>query len=344
MITKKAYGKILVFGAYSILEPGNTGLVVNVNKGTTATIEKSDRYEISVPQFGINLYFSYENNQVITDIESDRIIFLENAIEYSFKYLKYKKIPVKKFHLITKNDIEMSPSGIKSGLGSSATSVVSSVSAILKFHDINIKDVVYKVSRYAHYMAQGSGSGFDVAAAVYGSHFFVCEKFEPGDFREYVEKTKVPQINNFEWPSSLMPVIIFTGKSASTKELVQKVFDFKKKEPKRYYDFMKKYNLVNLNLKDSFERKDLAEIKKNLEKSWDYRKQLGKLADAEIEPEELTNLIKKIKNNGAFTAGLMGAGGGDSIFALCLDQESKDKLIKYTTRNLSGLHDVTIPL
>jgi galactokinase/mevalonate kinase-like predicted kinase len=120
--------------------------------------------------------------------------------------------------------------------------------------------------------------------------------------------------------------------------------EFKKKNIEKYTKLMKNYNLVNLKLKDSFERKDIVEIKKYLEKSWDYRKLLGKLVDSDIEPEEITKTIKKLKENGAYTAGLMGAGGGDSILALCLDQESKDKLIKYATRNMCGLQDVTIPM
>ncbi len=329
MISVKAYGKILVFGAYSILEPGNIGLVVNVNKGTTATIEESKKFEIILHDFDIKTDFSYNEDKIVIKDRNERLNFIKSAIQYSLEYLRYRKIPIKKFRLTTFNDSELSIIGRKTGLGSSATSTVSSVAAIMKFHEIEDKNMIYKISRYAHYMAQGSGSGFDVAAAVYGSHFFVSEKEKIGNFTSYIENAKTPKIEKYTWPNSIFLLLVFSGRSASTKEFVKKVLEFKERNSNRYKVFMKKYNGVNLKLKSNFEKNDIENIKIHLEKSWKMRKKLGELAKADIEPVDFTETFFGMKKNGAFAAGLTGAGGGDSILTMFKNKADKENLIKY---------------
>ena len=94
-------------------------------------------------------------------------------------------------------------------------------------------------------------------------------------------------------------------------------------------DFMKKYNQVNIECKIAFEENDVDKISRSLEKSWGMRKKLGKMANAKIEPDSLTDMMFKFKLNGALTAGLLGAGGGDTILAICKDQEHKEHFTKY---------------
>ena len=50
------------------------------------------------------------------------------------------------------------------------------------------------------------------------------------------------------------------------------------------------------------------------------------MSGASIESDEMTALIQESERNGAFACKLPGAGGGDSIAALCLGKAEKRKL------------------
>ena len=333
----KAYGKILVFGAYAILEPGNVGLVVNVNKGTTTSVQETDsgKIVIDLSNFEIVVQGIIKNNKLCLDKDPDTIKFIKKAVEYSYQYIQNKRLRIKDVRVISYNDPELSINkNLKTGFGSSATSTVSTVAALLKIHDIDDRQTVYKISRYAHYKAQGdSGSGFDISCACTGSHFFLSD-FTPLDenFNKYMTTDKPLIRLEFDWPHTLIPVLVFTGVPASTTELVKKVNEFKETNFYQYKKFMYEYNQTNLAAKTAFDENYLNRIKFFLEKSWDLRKQLGKMAKAPIEPEPMSHLIEEMKKHGALIAGLTGAGGGDSILAICKSNEDKDELIKFLDR------------
>ena len=333
----KAYGKILVFGAYSILEPGNIGLVVNIDKGTTATAQEttSGNIVIDLSNFEIVVYGKIEGNRLILEKDPEILRYIKNAVDYSFQYLNYKKVRVKDLKLISYNDPELYINKkLKTGFGSSATVTVSTVAAILKLHDIDDKDLVYKLSKYSHYKSQGKlGSGFDISAACYGSQYFIAKPIDFTDnFIKYIESDDIPIFESFIWPLELFPVIIFTGSSASTEELIEKVMLYKRLNPEEYKDFIHKYNQINLALKNAIDENFRKRIKFFLEESWAMRRELGKITTTEIEPEKFTSMMQEMKKNGAMTAGLIGAGGGDSIIALCESEDNKAQLIEYLKR------------
>jgi len=335
-IKAKAYGKILIFGAYSILEPGNVGLVVNIDKGTTTEVAetKSGRAVFNFKNFKILVAGERDGHKLDFKKSPEKIKFIKTAVEHTYKYLKYKEIRIKDIKLATMNDAEMNIKDMKTGFGSSATSTVSTVAAVLKLHGIDDRELVYKIARYSHYKAQDNvGSGFDISSSCFGSHFFQSETGElDNDFIKYIEKNKHIKRQDFFWPIELKPIFIFTGKSASTKDLVKNVMKFKSKNPEEYNDFIEKYNKINLECKTAFEEQNLEKIKHWLEKSWEHRKELGKMANAKIEPGKITDLMFDLKIQGAFTAGLMGAGGGDTILALCKGEDSKKYFTEYLVK------------
>jgi mevalonate kinase len=163
------------------------------------------------------------------------------------------------------------------------------------------------------------------------------------DFQKYMEGDIKKKRQSFEWPNTLIPVLIFTGQPSSTQELIKKVMDYKKKEPKEYSNFISTYNKINMKAKEAFESNNILTIKTALEESWEMRKVLGDLAKASIEPGKTTLFIDELKKNGAFIAGLIGAGGGDSILALCKEEDDKDRLIKYLEKkNMPVLETISI--
>lgn len=326
----RTYGKLLLFGAYAILEPGNIGLVVNVNKGTTTKIEetKSGQVVLDMKNFDISVSGTVDGHKLNLRKEHDEVEFVKKAVEYSFKYLNHKHIKIKDIKITSINDPELFITRkLKTGFGSSATSTVGVVAAVLALHGITDKKIVYKISKYSHYKSQGDlGSGYDVSAACFGSHFFMSEENNMSNFLEYVESEHNLLKEDFFWPQTLIPLIIFTGKSASTINLVSRIREYKQRKPREYEKFMLEYNNINIKCKEAFELNNIDNIKKYLEMSWEFRKTLGEMAKANIEDTRTTNLIDNLKSNGAYTAGLLGAGGGDSILVLCLNEQEKQNI------------------
>ncbi len=328
--TAKAYGKILVFGAYSILEPGNIGLVVNIDKGTTTKVEetKEARLILDLSTFNINVYGVVEGNKVKLSEQHPALGFIKNAVECTYMYLNEKNIKIRDVRILSYNDPELYlGKKLKSGFGSSATATVSTVAALLNLHEIVDVDLVYKISLFAHMKTQEfKGSGFDVSASCYGSHFFMSEEMKHRKLMDYINSETSRLREKFEWPSNFLPVLVFSGKSASTSRFIKKIEEYKYKNPLEYNEFIHNYNQVNLALKQAFEEKWPKRMKYFMEKSWSMRKQLGNLSGADIETEKHTKLIREMMKHGAFTAGLVGAGGGDSILALCMNRTDKEEL------------------
>jgi ERG8-type phosphomevalonate kinase len=334
-ITSTAYGKILVFGGYNILEPGHVGLVLSVNKGTTTTVKETQTGKIlfDLKNFKITVSGYKKEHKLFFKKDYEVINFLKNAVEYTYKYLKTKEIKLKDIELISENDSELIYGKKKTGFGSSATATVSAIDAILKLHGIDDKDVVFKIARYSHYKSQGSGSGFDVSCAVYGSQFFYSSKFEYQNFEDYMDSEYKPNYEIFYYPVKLIPILIFTGKSASTKKLVDKVLKYKQKEPEEYSILMDKYNKINKDLKNAFILNDFKKIKINLNKVQEILIYLSNKSKANIVPDNIIKLIDNLNQNGAYATSILGAGGGDSILVFCLDRDNEDKILNYCKKN-----------
>jgi phosphomevalonate kinase len=327
----KAYGKILLFGAYSLLEPGNIGLVVNIDKGTTVTADKTDigKMVFDLKDFRISVTGDLEDGNIFFHMPPPELKFMRNAVQHSLEYLQRNQKEVSPLKLESVNDPELTIKGLKAGFGTSATSTVATVAAVLGIHGIDNRELVFRIASYSHFFSQGGvGSGFDVSAACYGSHFFTSTGSDEKSLNAFLSK-KIPETEEFFWPPKLIPVLCFTGKSANTSSFVKKVLDHKKKQKEKYDALMKSYNEINLACRDALCDNNLDRIKHYLERSWDYRKKLGEAAGIPIETEAMSRLIEGMKRNGAFTAGLVGAGGGDSLLALCLTPTDKERLYTY---------------
>ena len=307
----KAYGKVLVYGGYSILDDG-TGLVVNVDKGTTtkASFSENDKTEIIVSHIKSN--------------EKDKLKFAEAAVEAARTFINSNR-PLR---IESTNDKELNP-GSKAGFGSSATSSVSIIASILDLHSVDIESEqgrkkVYELSKEAHTNAQGKlGSGFDISAACFGTQFFS---------RVGIEKAA--------WPDDWNTVLAFTGKSASTVELVKQVNVYKEKHPEEYTKLMNEYNKVNFEARDCYkhymESKDSQSLTRfiaKIEESLALRKLLREKAGVNIETEEQTATLDSLKRKGAMIAALPGAGGGDTILAVCKEDLEANIVKEYLKQN-----------
>ncbi|HLC80114.1 MAG TPA: phosphomevalonate kinase [archaeon] len=337
-----APGKIMLSGEWSVLE-GCQCIVLAIDKQVCASITDSKQTQIELSDFNITTKAKITNSKIRFSENDEKLIFTKHAIETTLQYLKTKKIRAKHFTLKTKSDIskiESQNSTAKPGFGSSAAATVAICAALLKFHGVGIfskteKEILFKLSIIAHYLAQGKiGSGFDIAASTFGGAL-VYKRFDSQWLLDQIKKKKIGKIVEQNWPlleyrnitlpSRMQIVIGFSGKSASTKELVEKMQKFKTQKKQEYEKLIFWIREVTQNLIEALENSEEKEILTIIDENADILKQLGDLSGNELEIEEHRKMMQ-IASKYYAAAKFSGAGGGDCCIAVCFDPKIAHKI------------------
>ena len=267
---------------------------------------------------------------------------------------------------ITKNKEDGSIEVHKTGLGSSAALVTSTVGALLDYSKIisstvsqDIDRIVHNVAQAVHGWAQGKiGSGFDVSAAIYGSHIYT--RFDPSimdslfdiPYEESTissemsrilyelcyDETKwnsiVQQIHNFPFQLALIDVC---GGSESPS-MAKRVLAWKKKKKNGDMTVWNELQRLNQEIHDWFlhpmtntttttTTTSVKELQTKMLKGRSYMKQMGMEANVPIEPDEqteLANLIMETIPENIIMTGVPGAGGYDALYILYNNKNNND--------------------
>ncbi|KAJ2702885.1 phosphomevalonate kinase [Coemansia sp. IMI 209128] len=178
------------------------------------------------------------------------------------------------------------PNVHKTGLGSSAAMVTSLVAAILVHfgfvshsdllpeHDggpsqVRNRKLIHGLAQYAHCLAQGKiGSGFDVSAAVYGTH--VYRRFSPNVLDTALEDSstiedvkQATSPDNQGWDNKVTPVTIpprlvlrlaDVDAGSNTPSMVKKVRQWQKANPKEAKDLWDKLDSANTRIRSIWDQ------------------------------------------------------------------------------------------
>jgi phosphomevalonate kinase len=166
---------------YSISEPGDTNEVVGVKQveDSKDSAQSSNKFVETTLRYALT-YLSHHSRNIATNA---RISILADDDYYS-QSNKALKSPTSLGTAFTNFGVKLSDAH-KTGLGSSAALVTALVSALVAFSsgDDGVQsalncETIQNLAQAAHCAAQGKvGSGFDVAAAVYGSCLY--RRFTP---------------------------------------------------------------------------------------------------------------------------------------------------------------------
>ncbi len=345
LVTASAPGKILWLGGYSVLEKGNASFVCAVDKRVKATLKHSKgKIVLSSPQYSFEVACSFDKQKgkLILEQPVPAARFVAKAVEVALCYLSAKKVAIENFSLSTFGDSEFGVGGGKSGLGSSAAATVACVAGVLAFHGIAPRGkneiLVHNLSQISHSLAQGKvGSGFDIAAACFGSCEYsryspqlisnLGESPIPKQIAELVDSKWDYSIEKIALPPSLRIVLAnVVASSASTTEMVKKVSEWKKNSPNDYALIVKSLNDSNKEAIAALKKGELEKFKDNFESGWQLTVELGCASGAQICPPLLGELLAESSRHGAFVAKLPGAGGGDSVAAICLSEKEEKQL------------------
>ncbi|MCP6718460.1 MAG: mevalonate kinase [Patescibacteria group bacterium] len=310
MIKASAPGKLILFGEHAVVYD-RPCIVASVEHRISVSLKKRNDNNIFLTAPDLNF-----KNQDISSLEKSHFkksSFILAAIRNFFK--KYDV----KFGLDIKTQSEFSD---KIGLGSSSAVVVSAIKGLSELFKIkmNEKDI-FDLSYQTVLDVQGLGSGFDVAAAVYGGILFFVTG---GKIIKPIEITDMPL------------VVGYTGVKADTPTLVKMVGEKLLKEPERINGIFNEIeNIVNL-AKVEIENKDWKKVGHLMNLNQDLLRKLG------VSSKKLESLIKVALDSGAYGAKLSGAGGGDCMIVLS-DRENLNSIKKAIEKAGGVIIETKIP-
>lgn len=296
-VTVSAPGKLMLFGEHSVVY-GNPCIVTAVDQRIEVDVEKvpGDEIEIAAKDVGIDDF-----KIKITDIAGSEFP----------KQLKFVLTAVRNFFAEYKVSTGLritTRSGFSSlfGFGSSSAVTVCTVKALSAIFDVEVTnkslfDICYKTVLDI----QGVGSGFDIAAAVWGGTLYFV-----GGGKEILP-LKIDRI----------PLVVgYTGVKADTATLVKKVAGLAKEDKQRFEKIFNSITEIVEEGKIALENTNYLKLGELMDENQKYLEDLG------VSSRELDLLIGASKSAGAFGAKLSGAGGGDCMIAVApKDLESEVK-------------------
>lgn len=284
-IRVSAPGKLMLFGEHSVVY-GRACIVTAVSQRMRVTIEatKSKEVELIASDVGLRNFKASISTPLDKLPKGARFVFAA-AKNFNDRYKGISGLRVK-----THSDFSS-----QFGFGSSSSVTVCVVKALSVIFDIEIdNNMLFDICYKSVLDVQGVGSGFDIAAAIWGGTLY----FVGGG-------KKIICISKKELPL----LVGYTGIKADTTTLVKKVAFLKKSKPRIVDSIFRTIDFIvgdarRLIVKGNFEGLgELANINQGLLDS------LG------VNTTKLSDLIFAARSAGAYGAKLSGAGGGDCMIA-----------------------------
>lgn len=336
-MTIKVPGKLMVAGEFAVLVPNQHLAVTAVDRFVYATIADAETGKLTLEDFGLDaLQWNYNQGEITIGSEDNRLSFVQKAMEFTCTYLEEQGTAIDAFELSIHSELD-DESGIKYGLGSSAAVVSAVVSAIMAhFSDGKMeKDIIFKLAALAHAITQGSGSGADVAASVYGGILKYSSFQADWLIEEYEKASSISELILKKWtyldlkpiklPDTVHFCVGWTGKPASTAKLVDIILKQKDKNPHGFKKFLQSSEKAVHELLTGMEEEDLSLLFSGVKENRLALSEIGRQANISIETELLTalsDLAEKLGGAGKPS----GAGGGDCGIAFMPTKEQADKL------------------
>lgn len=321
MITEKAPGKLYIAGEYAVVENGYPAILVALNQFVFCSIKKAYNVgKIISHQYQDNsLQWRRQGDQMVIDKRDNPFSYILSAINVTEEYARTLGKDLQIYDINIDSQLD-NAAGKKYGLGSSAAVTVATVKALCRFYHLPVdKDKIFKLSAIAHFSVQGNGSLGDVAASVYGGwiayHSFDRQWLaEQRKFLDLQTLLDLPwpnlKIESLNAPANLALVIGWTGKPASTSQLVDKISLFKAKRQVEYQQFLQSSRDCIQRMIQGFHEGDLDKIKSEIRYNRSLLGKLGHRSGVEIETPLLKKLCQTAEKFGG-AAKTSGAGGGD---------------------------------
>lgn len=306
-ITASAPGKLMLYGDHAVVY-GKPCIVTAVDQRIYVTVHLNEKkgFHLDAPDLGVSGYIKDQKK-----LGKDEIPKAVAFIEHCYKRFLEKYPQSQGISVTTKSDFSS-----LFGFGSSSAVTVAFAKALTTLYEIELSNKeLFDVCYQAVIDVQGVGSGFDIAAAIWGGTIY------------YVTPAKIVKpLTCHELPL----VVGYTGIKADTTTLVRMVESLKQQEPRRIeHIFDQISNIVDT----AFQ----AMNENDWEKAGELMNQNQELLrELQVSSVKIEQLITAAQQAGAYGAKLSGAGGGDCIIAIC-EKESMQHIGK-AVENADGKH------
>lgn len=290
-----APGKLMLLGEHAVVW-GRPCLVMAVERRLKIGLEKlKEKFlEIEAPSVGIARY-----RKNLSELGQNNPSKKARFVEMTVKHF------TQKFGLNFGVGIKTEDGQpLNYGLGSSAAVTVAVFKGLAELSRKRLgKKELFDLAYKTILDVQGVGSGFDIAAAIYGGtiYFKIAGK-------------EIEKIADFDLPI----VIGWTGVKADTPTLVRKVAQEKENHPQIIKNIFDKITLLVEEGKKTILAKDWLRLGELMNINQKLLENLG------VNTPRLAKLIYAARQAGALGAKLSGAGGGDCMIALVDEKDRKD--------------------
>jgi mevalonate kinase len=299
MIKVSSPGKLMLFGDHAVVH-GRPCIVTTVNQRVSVLLKKriDEKIILNTPDSKFRNYCLSAKD--LEKSHPKEICFLLKSIKNFFEKYKIRS----GLEIETKSEFSS-----LIGLGSSSAVIVSAIKGLARLFGKKInKKELFNLAYETVLDIQEVGSGFDIAAAIYGGTLFFVTA------GKIIEKIKVKE---------LPIIIVYTGIKADTPTLVKMVRKKLLKEPKKINKIFDEIEVIVNLARIEIENLNWEMVGKLMNRNQDLLRKLG------VTSKKIENLIQVALSSGAFGAKLSGAGGGDCMITITnlRNQENVKKAI-----------------
>lgn len=293
-VNVSAPGKLMLFGEHAVVY-NHPCIVTAVDQRLFLTAEKNDTgdFILEAPDVDILNY-----RKPLKEIGKGEIPKGAQFIEIALKnVIRDKKISIKGLKITTNSEFKST-----FGFGSSSASTVCIVKAMSELYELKLSNrKIFDIAFKTVLDIQGKGSGFDVAAAVFGGTLYFVTR---GDV---IETLKI---------KSLPLIIGYSGVKADTVTLINKVSEKFENNKKRLDEIYNSIEKIVVKARELILLQDWKEAGKLMNENQKLLKELG------VSIKRLDEMISFSTRAGAYGAKLSGAGGGDCMISFGSEKDT----------------------
>ncbi len=319
-ITVSAPGKLMLFGEHAVVY-GYPCIVTAVDQRLFLTVKKVkvNQFQLAAKDVGVTNYKKPLDQIGKGDIPKGAM-FIEMAIK-NFLFSHPACPPLagtseeSKFEFGIKISTKSDFSSLF-GFGSSSAATVCTIKALSELFEIRLtKKEIFEISYKTVLDIQKTGSGVDVAAAVFG-----------GTLSFVIDGKIIESLS-----SNALPLIVgYSGIKADTVTVLTVVKEKTKKYPIVINGVYKEIAKLILLAKTAITASDYETLGYLMNFNQGYLESLG------VSTEKLSRMIYAARDAGAYGAKLSGAGGGDCMIAITRENGKEKRPARNASENVAG--------